>query len=171
MFYFCAPCSFVVHPKCTSLPSIEQPLTLETEIHDHPLTLMQKSFPFTCNACGKAGNSMFYFCNMCSFVAHLDCTSLPLVVKVIRHEHPLDLTCSIPATQSSRIVCKLCVNRVNKNYAYYYYSSCDFAAHLHGATSKENIVETFHFEDKEFSESSKTKLEYEDIGTDETNGS
>ncbi|KAG2664380.1 hypothetical protein I3760_16G079600 [Carya illinoinensis] len=122
MFYFCAPCPFV------------------------------KSFPFTCNACGKAGNSMFYFCNMCSFVAHLDCASLPLVVKVIQHEHPLDLTYSIPATQSTRKVCKLCVNRVNTNYAYYYCSSCDFAAHLHGSTSKENRDETFHFEDKEFSD-------------------
>ncbi|KAF5445334.1 hypothetical protein F2P56_034393 [Juglans regia] len=173
MFYFCAPCSFVVHPDCTSLPSIEQPLTLETEIHDHPLTLLQKSFTFTCNACGRGGSSMFYFCNMCSFVAHSGCTSLPLVVKVIRHKHPLNLTYSFPATQSSRVVCKLCVDTVNTNYAIYYCSSCDFVAHPHCATSKEDRDETFmqNFEDREFSESSKTILEYEDIGIDEYIGS
>ncbi|XP_040998190.1 uncharacterized protein LOC121244236 [Juglans microcarpa x Juglans regia] len=174
MFYFCAPCSFVVHPDCTSLPSIEQPPTLETEIHDHPLTLLQKSFPFTCNVCGRVSCSMFYFCNMYSFFAHSGCASLPLVVKVIRHEHPINLTYSIPATQSSRVVCKLCVDTVNTNYAIYYCSSCDFVAHLHCATSKaERDDQTLlqNFEDKEFCESSKPILECEDIGTDESIGS
>ncbi|KAF5445336.1 hypothetical protein F2P56_034395 [Juglans regia] len=110
---------------------------------------------------------------MCSFVAHSFCASLPLVVKVIRHKHTLNLTYSFPATQSSRVVCKLCVDTVNTNYAIYYCSSCDFVAHLGCAISKEDRDETFlqNFEDKEFGESSKTILEYEDIGTKETIGS
>ena len=42
-------CNFNLHNKCASLP-----LTLESEVHDHPLTRIWKLMKFTCDLCGKA---------------------------------------------------------------------------------------------------------------------
>ncbi|XP_041020066.1 uncharacterized protein LOC121261664 [Juglans microcarpa x Juglans regia] len=52
----------------------------------------------------------------------------------------------------------------------YYCSSCDFAAHLHCATSKEDRDETFVLKskDEESIESSSSIIEHEDLGLDES---
>ncbi|KAG6646594.1 uncharacterized protein LOC122317308 isoform X1 [Carya illinoinensis] len=173
MFYFCTTCSFTIHPKCTLLPLVIRPLTKKAEIHDHSLTLARKLNSFTCDACGKEGRSMFYFCVICSFVFHLDCASLPLVVKVIRHEHPLKCcqSYSLPSVSpSSHSVCQLCVNMVDTDYMVYHCSTCDFVAHLHCATGKEERDETFvsKYKDEESIESSTSMLEHEELGIDES---
>ncbi|GLT54295.1 hypothetical protein SLA2020_275060 [Shorea laevis] len=89
LIYHCSHCDFSLDIKCASLP-----LTIQAEIHQaHPLTLMRRSLCFTCDACGKEGKGMFYFCAICPFLVHLQCSSCPLVVKHIRHRrHPLHLT-------------------------------------------------------------------------------
>ncbi|KAF5453996.1 hypothetical protein F2P56_023698 [Juglans regia] len=144
MLYFCLTCSFMVHSKCTSSPSIEWSPTIQAAIHSHSLTLHKKIFSFTCDACGNEGKEAFYFCATCLFVAHLDCALLPSIVKVKRHKHPLNLIYSLPADQSKRrIVCQLCAKTVDTNYWLYCCSSHDFVAHLHCATKKEEIDETF----------------------------
>ncbi|KAG6702130.1 hypothetical protein I3842_07G018900 [Carya illinoinensis] len=144
MFYFCVSCSFMVHPECTLLPLVVQPPSIKAEFHDHSMTLARKLISFTCDACGKKGRGMFYFCDVCSFVTHLDCASLPLVVKVIRHEHPLKLISQLPAISPFNFRrCNLCFRMVNIDYMVYDCSSCDYAAHIHCATSKEERDETF----------------------------
>lgn len=170
MFYFCAKCSFFVHLHCISLPLIQLPLIIEPEIHNHPLTIVRRCTSFTCDACGKEGAGKFYFCATCFFVSHLNCALLPSIVKVIRHHHPLDLTYSLSTHRSGRFVCKLCVSEVDMDYGVYYCSICDFAAHLHCATSKEERDETFvrKSKDEEFIESSSSIMEHENLGRHES---
>ncbi|XP_041017034.1 uncharacterized protein LOC121259494 [Juglans microcarpa x Juglans regia] len=145
MPYFCSTCSYMIHSKCTSLPLIVQSSTIQAAIHCHPLTFMPAlSISLTCDACGNEIKGRFYFCATCSFVAHLNCAHSPSIVKVIRHKHPLNLIYSLPADQSKRrVVCQLCAKTVDTNYWLYCCSSHDFVAHLHCATKKEEIDETF----------------------------
>ncbi|XP_035551490.1 uncharacterized protein LOC118349848 [Juglans regia] len=101
------------------------------------------------------------------FVSHLDCACLPSIVKVTRHNHPLNLTYSLSTNRSGRKVCKLCVSRVDMDYGVYYCPSCDFVAHLHCATSKEDRDETFVPKSKD-EESIESSSSIEDLGLDES---
>ncbi|KAF5454031.1 hypothetical protein F2P56_023728 [Juglans regia] len=171
MFYLCFTCSFMVYPQCTLSPRIEQSLIVKARIHDHPLTLARKLISFTCDACGKECMGMFYFCTTCSFVSHLDCVSLPSIVKVTRHYHPLNLAYnSLLGSQFDGRVCQLSVKAVNVDYGVYYCSSCDFVSHLHCATSKEDKDATFVqiSKDEESIESSTSVLEHEDPCSNES---
>ncbi|XP_059438984.1 uncharacterized protein LOC132171629 [Corylus avellana] len=130
LIYSCSHCNFNLQSKCASLP-----LTVQAEIHhQHPLTLVRKSLSFTCDACGEEGKGMFYLCAICPFLVHLECSSCPLLVKHIRHAHPLHLTNSLQQPQlnhSDHRLCLLCVKKVNTNYMVYCCSTCDFVTHLH----------------------------------------
>jgi hypothetical protein len=160
--YHCSHCNFSLESKCASLP-----LTVQAEIHqEHPLTLMRRSVSFTCEACGKEGKGMFYLCAMCPFLVHLQCSSSPLLVKHIRHTHPLHLTNSLQQpqlNQSDQRLCLLCAKMVNTNYMVYYCSTCDFVTHLHCGANKLLLDETFvpESKDTEPNESTST-LECED---------
>ena len=102
--YGCSHCNFNLHSKCATLP-----LTIETEVHNHPLTRMWKSIKFTCDLCGKEGNVPF-LCAPCNFCIHLSCASYVRNVKVICHDHILHLTISsLEANQSVSQFCRLCV--------------------------------------------------------------
>ncbi|XP_041017035.1 uncharacterized protein LOC121259495 [Juglans microcarpa x Juglans regia] len=145
MPYFCSTCSYMIHSKCTSLPLIIQSSTIQVEIHNHPLTLVQRFLiSLTCDACGNKIENTFYFCATCSFVAHLSCAHSPSIVKVIRHKHTLNLTYSLPADQSKcRVLCHICDKTVDTNYWLYSCSSHDFVAHLHCATREEERDKKF----------------------------
>jgi hypothetical protein len=137
--YSCFDCKFNLDITCASLP-----LTIQAETHAHPLTLMRRSVSFTCDACGKVGKGMFYSCALCGFWVHLECASIPLTVKHIRHTHPLNLiTNSLEVHQSDHRLCQLCVKIVDKDYMFYYCSTCDYVNHLQCATNKRLLDETF----------------------------
>jgi len=146
IIYNCFDCNFNLESKCASLP-----LTIQAESHAHPLTLMRRAVSFTCDACGKEGKGMFYSCALCSFLVHLECASFPLIVKHIRHTHPLNLTNSIQVHQFDHTLCQLCVRNVDINYMVYYCSTCHYVNHLHCATNEQLLDETFvpEFEDTE----------------------
>jgi hypothetical protein len=136
--YSCFYCKFNLHAKCASLP-----LTIQAESHAHTLTLMRRSVSFTCDACGKEGKGMFYSCALCPFLVHLECASFPLIVKHIRHTHPLNLiTNSLEVHQSDHRLCRLCVKIVDIDHMVYYCSTCDYVNHLHCATNKQLLDET-----------------------------
>ena len=132
--YGCFRCNFNLHNKCASLP-----LTLESEVHDHPLTHIWKLMKFTCDLCGKEGNVPF-LCAQCNFCIHKTCASSYLRrVKAIRHNHPLHLTYSSrEVPQSDSPFCQLCVKKVDIDYEFYYCSSLDYVAHLDCAMDKSN---------------------------------
>jgi hypothetical protein len=132
--YHCSYCNFSLECRCASLP-----LTIQTEIHhEHPLTLVRRSNCFTCDACGKEGNGMFYLCAICPLLVHTEeCISYPSLVKHIRHRHPLHLTKSLKPhlNQSDHRLCLLCVKNVSTNHMFYYCSTCDFVTHLQCAAT------------------------------------
>jgi hypothetical protein len=159
--YHCPRCKFDIDIKCALLPR-----TIDAKVHDHPLTLFRKLITFTCDICGKEGKRMPYLCGgICGFVAHLNCTSFPSIVKHIRHKHPLNLTYSLKTTDHSKYrLCQLCVKKVDIKYGIYYCSSCDYVAHLNCATDKEGRDERF------MGRESKDKdpvMKDEDLGLDE----
>lgn len=144
--YQCPLCKFDTHTKCASLP-----LTIESKIHDHPLTLFNKLITFTCDFCGKEPKTISYLCGMfnCGLCVHRSCASLPPMVKHIRHKHPLSFINTIKADHLGNRLCQLCVKKVGTNYWVYYCSSCDYIAHLDCATEEEGIDETFMQESKD----------------------
>ncbi|XP_059439545.1 uncharacterized protein LOC132172111 [Corylus avellana] len=92
--YHCSHCNFSLESKCASLP-----LTVQAEIHEHPLTLVRRSNSFTCDACGKQGKGMFYLCAICPFLVHLHCSSHPLNLA-----NPLQDT--VPIESTSMLKCE-----------------------------------------------------------------
>jgi hypothetical protein len=156
--YHCSDCNFSLESTCASLP-----LTVQAKIHpEHPLTLMRRSLSFTCDANGKEDKCMFFLCAICPFLVHIECISYPLLVKHIRHRHPLHLTNSLKPqlNQSDHRLCPLCVKKVNTNYMVYYCSTCDFVTHLHCATKRN--MEGEQWERIE----STSMLKFEDSGLD-----
>ncbi|XP_042963381.1 uncharacterized protein LOC122297399 [Carya illinoinensis] len=76
-FYFCATCSFVVHPDCALLPSISKVIR-----HKHPLNLIHslpadQSEHRVCQLCATKVDTNFwlYCCSSQDFVAHLHCAT------------------------------------------------------------------------------------------------
>ncbi|KAL4637155.1 hypothetical protein ACB092_03G060000 [Castanea dentata] len=157
--YGCFRCNFKLHIGCGSLP-----LTMEAaaEVHDHPLTAIWKQMTFTCDLCGKEDKGMPYVCNPCGFGIHRRCANFPGRLKVVRHNHPLNLIHSLELHQSNSQLCQLCFLKVDTNYGLYYCSRCDFAAHLDCAIDRRNMEDINLLELKE-EESAESKAMLENV--------
>nr|XP_023897934.1 uncharacterized protein LOC112009826 [Quercus suber] len=156
--YFCYRCNFKLHIKCGSLaPTTEAP-----EVHHHQLTPYWKWMTFTCDLCGKEDKGMPYVCTSCGFGIHTRCTNFPGTLKVVRHNHPLNLIHSLELHQSNSQLCQLCFLKLDINYGLYYCSKCDFAAHLDCAIARRNIEDINLLELKE-EESTESKAMLENV--------
>ncbi|XP_050274491.1 uncharacterized protein LOC126717144 [Quercus robur] len=158
--YGCFRCNFKLHIRCGSLP-----LTMEAaaEVHEHPLTAIWKQMTFTCDLCGKEDKGMPYVCNPCGFFIHRRCAhSIPSRLKVVRHNHPLNLIHSLELHQSNSQLCQLCFLKLDTNYALYYCSTCHFAAHLDCAIDRGNMEDINLLELKE-EESAESKAMLENV--------
>ncbi|XP_075648601.1 uncharacterized protein LOC142619397 [Castanea sativa] len=157
--YGCFRCNFNLHNKCAYLP-----LTLESEVHDHPLTRIWKFMKFTCDLCGKEGDLPF-LCAQCNFCIHKTCASSYLRrVKAVRHNHPLHLTySSLEVPQSDSPFCQLCVRKVDIDYGFYYCSSCDYVAHLDCSMDERNREDINLLE---LTDGESNELENEDLELD-----
>ena len=158
--YFCYRCNFKLHIKCGSLA----PTTEATEVHHHSLTPYWKWMTFTCNLCAKEDKGMPYVCTSCGFGIHRRCAHFPCRLKVIRHNHPLNLIHSLELYQSNSQLCQLCFLKVDTNYGLYYCSRCDFATHLDCAMSRGNMEDINLLELKE-EESAESKAMLETVGS------
>ncbi|KAG7969070.1 hypothetical protein I3843_07G011600 [Carya illinoinensis] len=142
--YKCPPChEFYLCPKCAFLP-----LTKNAENHDHPLNLLQKLLPFTCDHCLKKDNSMPYFCPTCLFMVHPEFETHDHLLTLVQR-FMISLTCDACGNEIKGRVCQLCAKTVDTNYWAYCCSSQDFIAHLHCATSKEEKDKTFVLNSKD----------------------
>jgi hypothetical protein len=106
---------------------------------------------------------MFYLCAICPLLVHLECTSYPLLVKHIRHSHPLHLTNCLKQpqiNQSDHRVCLLCVKKVNTNLVYYC-STCDFVTHLYCGAN-------INMKGRQWERIESTSMKCEDPGLDES---
>ncbi|KAL0005838.1 hypothetical protein SO802_013399 [Lithocarpus litseifolius] len=159
--YFCYRCNFKLHIKCGSLaPTTEA--SQATEVHHHPLTSFWKLITFTCDLCGKEDKGMPYVCTSCGFWIHTRCTNFPRRLKVVRHNHPLNLIHSLQLHQSNSQFCQLCFLILDTNYGLYYCSTCHFAAHLHCAIHLFNMEDINLLELKE-EESAESKAILENV--------
>ena len=164
--YGCFRCNFKLHIRCGYLaPTMEA-----AEVHlDHPLTLLCKWITFTCDLCGKEDKGMPYVCNPCGFGIHRRCAYRPRRLKVVRHNHPLNLIHSLELHQSNSQLCQLCFLKLDTNYGLYYCSRCDFAAHLDCAIARGNMedINLLEFKEEESAES-KATLENVDSKLDQS---
>ncbi|XP_065622709.1 uncharacterized protein LOC112009821 isoform X3 [Quercus suber] len=157
-YYFCYRCNFKLHIKCGSLaPTPEAP-----EVHHHQLTPYWKWMTFTCDLCGKEDKGMPYLCNPCGFGIHTRCANFPGRLKVVRHNHPLNLIHSLELHQSNSQLCQLCFLKLDTNYGLYYCSTCHFAAHLDCAIARGNMEDINLLELKE-EESAESKAMLENV--------
>ncbi|XAR70037.1 hypothetical protein NMG60_11001854, partial [Bertholletia excelsa] len=128
--------------NCTSLPYT----IFQYGGHEHPLVLWPKPASFSCDACGSShSEGVSYFCNPCMLWVHQDCASLPSIVEIEEHEHPLLLTNSLNLGYSRyKTYCKICeCEEVPKKCWIYHCALCKFSAHLNCVRSDRNS-QKFH---------------------------
>ena len=147
--------------------------TLNVVLYHSPWKQKQKSTTTHWLPFGRGWHSLAIFvakkikecpmCNACGFFIHRRCAySIPSRLKVIRHNHPLNLIHSLELNQSNSQLCQLCFLKVDTNYGLYYCSRCNFAAHLDCATGKGNMEDINLLELKE-EESTESKAMLENV--------
>ncbi|KAB1203145.1 hypothetical protein CJ030_MR8G027522 [Morella rubra] len=75
-FYYCADCSYPVHPNCIleKFPNIKFGKTYKVDIHEHLLTLVQKTWDHpSCKICEDPCEDLTLECVECNFSAHRSC--------------------------------------------------------------------------------------------------
>lgn len=93
--YCCLDCNVFVHLECIPLPRAVKHAS-HSSYHDHPLILSNStnllnfsSNEYHCLVCEKQGNinHLFYHCDQCSDMAHIDCilseVSLFIIISII----------------------------------------------------------------------------------------
>ncbi|XP_039062118.1 uncharacterized protein LOC120206573 [Hibiscus syriacus] len=98
------------------------PPFIKGKYHEHPFTLFWKQASFICDACGLEGNSVSYTCSACNFVIHPKCASIPPIIKVPRHDHPIFHNYFLSGNELKNRDCKFCDTEVNIDYGCYYCS-------------------------------------------------
>ncbi|KAF8081600.1 hypothetical protein N665_0875s0006 [Sinapis alba] len=124
MFYYCSRCVFDVCMSCLKKPLIiDQPTA-----HVHPLSIIPISLiSFTCEACGTgSGDSHPCICLQCCFIIHKDCTDLPRVICINRHDHRISHVYILPPEEW---FCGVCHMHINNQYGAYSCSICHYAVH------------------------------------------
>ncbi|XVF62914.1 hypothetical protein PTKIN_Ptkin09bG0046900 [Pterospermum kingtungense] len=145
LVYCCSSCKFALHIECASLP-----LTIKEKSHQHPFTLFWKPVPFICDACGLEGNYVAYTCSTCSLQIHRKCISLPPIIRVPRHHHPIFHNYFLQETEFKNRNCRFCDTEVNTDYGSYYCSesNCNFISHVKCATEKKGWYYVVDAKDK-----------------------
>ncbi|KAE8704751.1 putative Cysteine/Histidine-rich C1 domain family protein [Hibiscus syriacus] len=123
--YSCSPCKFALHIKCATPPPF-----IKGKYHQHPFALVWKIASFICDACGLEGNSISYMCSACTLVIHQKCASIPPIIKVPRHHHPIFHNYFLSGNEFKNQNCEFCDTEVNIDYGSYYCSDCNFIAHV-----------------------------------------
>ncbi|XP_021904068.1 uncharacterized protein LOC110819249 [Carica papaya] len=106
--YSCNRCSFCLHESCGELQR-----EIHHELHEHPLTLFDKSF--RCDACLVESNGFTYNCSSCNFNLHVECTSLAPSIKYEGHdEHLLTFVSHV----YGKPPCHVCDSKYSWDYKY-----------------------------------------------------
>ncbi|OMO68957.1 Zinc finger, PHD-type [Corchorus olitorius] len=128
--YHCSRCEFGIKIK-HFLP--DQP---ENEIHEHTFILVPKPISFFCDACGTDGDCISYICTTRNLVVHKECISLPQLIKIPRHMHPISHIYYLPENEDKQWDCKICYNEVKTEYGSYYCSDCKYIVHVNCVRGK-----------------------------------
>ena len=126
--YHCSLCKFDLKIKHIFSSQIE------IGSHDHPFNLVSKPMSFVCDARGIVGDCIPYLCTTCNLAVHKDCISLPKVMKISRHVHPISHIYFLLENECERTWdCRICYNEVNVEYGSYYCSDCNYIVHVNCA--------------------------------------
>ncbi|EOY18287.1 Cysteine/Histidine-rich C1 domain family protein, putative [Theobroma cacao] len=123
--YCCSTCKVALHSECVS-PS---PIIVDSR-HQHSFTRYSRQFSFICDACGMSGNYGPYICSTCNLTVHKNCISLPRIIKIIFHHHPVFHNYFIVENDCGILECGVCHEEVKKEYGSYYCSECKFIVHV-----------------------------------------
>ena len=75
-FYYCADCSYPVHPKCilAKYPNIKFGGDYTFDCYPHPFTIIEKTKDHPkCHECGYPCKEFFFQCAMCNLSVHANC--------------------------------------------------------------------------------------------------
>ncbi|XP_021905963.1 uncharacterized protein LOC110820696 [Carica papaya] len=133
MVYDCSLCDFSLHVKCAQV----LPPVIQSQIHEHPFTLLCKQISFCCDACGRIGSHSPYVCISCNLTVHYRCTSLLRTIKILRHEHLLRHAYFLHESRSEWRNCSICHRDMRASRGCYHCLACDYAAHVRCATRSE----------------------------------
>ena len=126
-FYYCDLCDFNLDIKCSNrFP------TNPNDCHPHEFFPISKQIQYNCEACGEKliTNLTYRECNICKLLVHKRCAEIPRTVKIKVHNHFLDLIYSLhEINKSDDMFCRICGNKVSKEYAAYYCQQCSYILH------------------------------------------
>ncbi|ESQ46938.1 hypothetical protein EUTSA_v10028133mg, partial [Eutrema salsugineum] len=129
LFYHCFLCDITLCRLCPSIPLVID--DVPKKVHEHSLTQVMIKVSFTCDACGICSDGFPCVCLPCCFIIHRDCTKLPRVIHVNRHDHRVSHTYSLCIGDWGCGVCRKGIDRV---YGAYSCSICRYAVHSKCAT-------------------------------------
>ncbi|XP_022743780.1 uncharacterized protein LOC111294625 [Durio zibethinus] len=128
--YICFGCNFFLHYSCAKY----QTRKMKHNCHIHDLLHLGKSIfvktPPQCATCHTDCNDTLFGCIECEFYIHLECISLPYIVKHMRHLHSLTLTNSVVENNSGEHYCDICETERNPEHDVYYCKECTYIAHI-----------------------------------------
>ncbi|TYG41417.1 hypothetical protein ES288_D12G173500v1 [Gossypium darwinii] len=149
--YGCKDCGVNYHIACAI--SLTRPLKLDSHMHhlyyfgtdfdrffamyrdfiDHYAAL------FCSHCCQICSGQSFYRCLECFVNFHIECLSLPQIIKSKCHIHPLTLKDSYIEDDSEEHYCDACEEKRHPSHHVYYCEECPgmFVAHIDCALSKE----------------------------------
>ncbi|XVF70585.1 hypothetical protein PTKIN_Ptkin11bG0174300 [Pterospermum kingtungense] len=145
-FYRCFACKFDIHLECTWL----RPIIEDKRHHEHPFTLVCRDDSFICDACGTNGKFVSYICPTCHLLVHKNCTSLPRIIKVTRHDHAVVHKYFLKEKEVEKHVCGICFDEVKAERGSYncLREDCNYIVHVKCATQDENLYYIIDQEDK-----------------------
>jgi hypothetical protein len=125
-FYNCDSCGFKLDIKCANhLP------TNPNDCHQHEFFPILKRIQFNCEACGEEIKNIANLCSICKLFVHGICAGIPRIVKIVLHNHLLKLIYSLHEINKlgDIMFCRICGDKVNKEYAAYCCQQCSYILH------------------------------------------
>ncbi|OMO68948.1 Zinc finger, PHD-type [Corchorus olitorius] len=131
--YHCSICEFGI--KVKHILSSQS----EKGTHQHPFILLSKPISFFCDACGTDGDCIPYICTTCNLAVHKECISLPHMIKIPRHVHPISHVYCLPDKENKLWECRICYNEVKTEFGSYYCSEsdCNYIVHVNCVREKD----------------------------------
>jgi hypothetical protein len=119
-FYHCRLCDFKLDIKCANCLPINP-----NDCHQHEFFSITKWIQLNCEVCGKEIENTAHICSICKLLVHNRCAEIPRTVKIKVHNHFLNLVYSLSEIKKlDDIFCRICYEKVNKEYAAYYCWEC-----------------------------------------------
>ncbi|GLT96230.1 hypothetical protein SLE2022_138710 [Rubroshorea leprosula] len=134
--YYCSLCEFGIKPFFEDV--------IRSKNHEHPFTLFSRPFSFICDACGTDGEYCIpYVCTACDIVVHKKCISLPRIILITRHDHPVSHIYFLEEEEVEGRACRICQDEIKTEYGCYHCRDCDYFVHVNCAMDKDIFIQEY----------------------------